>query len=468
MTREGGGPHPGLRPAQPGSALGPTHVLVVDDEPVVRRTMARALMARGVAVDTAEGGVAALDLLRARPVDAVLLDRAMPDLDGLATLALMRQEHPDVEVVVMVPPGDPVSAAGALSAGAYDVVEKPLASPEAVARLLERAAERRRLHGRVRSLEQRISREEPLGEIIFASPRMAELDRRASSAASTSSPVLLLGERGTGKELFGRAIHRRSNRAREELQVLRLDGLPPDLAAAELTGALELADGGTLLLDEVGELAPAAQALLAREMSGARRHDVRVVATAHPALRDRVKEGAFREDLFYRLGVILLEIPPLRRRRDDIPVLAYHFLSRCAPRAGKDVRRIGVETLRRLRDHAWPGNVRELSAVIEQATAMARGDVLTPADLPIGGEAPGDDDAEAERPAPPGARAIAGGEVFEMPYPSAKERAVEVFDAAYVEQALERARGNVSEAARLSGMDRSNFRRLLKKARGKR
>ncbi|APR81075.1 Response regulator of zinc sigma-54-dependent two-component system [Minicystis rosea] len=453
---------------------GSARVLVVDDEPVVRRTLARALMGRGIAVDTAEGGAAALDLLRTRAVDAVLLDHAMPDMDGLSVLARVRHEHPEIEVVMMVLAGDPGAAEHALRGGAYDVVVKPIDAPDAVARSVERAAERRRLEGRVRALTQRLAAQEPLGEIIIASARMEEIDRRVSSAASTSSPVLIMGERGTGKELFARAIHRRSNRSDARLHVLRLAGLPEALASTELIGAIEDAEGGTLLLDDIGEMGPAAQAALARAIgtgelhagsAAARRFDVRLVATALPSLRDRIKEGTFREDLFYRLGVIPIEIPPLRRHKDDIPVLAYHFLSRYAPRAGKEIRRIGVEALRRLREHTWPGNVRELAAVIEHAVVMAKGDAILPADLPIA-EPDDASDHDDDDDAPP-RTAIADAEVLELPYADAKDRAVEVFDRAYVGRLMKRAGGNVSEAARLAGMDRSNFRRLLKRTQEK-
>jgi DNA-binding NtrC family response regulator len=448
----------------PRSTEGSARVLVVDDEPVVRRTLARALMTRGIAVDTAESGTAALDLLRTRPVDAVLLDRGMPDLDGLTVLSHVRQDHPDVEVVMMIPAGDPASAEKALRAGAYDVVQKPLDTPDQIARLLERAAERRRLVAKARSLEARLSAQAPLGEIVLASARMEELDRRVSSAASTGSPVLILGERGTGKELFARAVHRRSNRAGSPLHVLRVGALPEALVTTELLAALQEAEGGTLLVDDVDQLAPAAQAALAQALGGARRPDVRLVATALPTIRDRVKEGAFRDDLFYRLGVIPLEIPPLRRRKDDIPVLAYHFLSRFAPRAGKEIRRIGVEAIRRLREHTWPGNVRELSAVIEHAVVMAKGDALMPADLPIGEPRAAADDDDDENT---GSAVLGDAALFDMPYADAKDRAVETFDRAYVGRLMKRAGGNVSEAARLAGMDRSNFRRLMKRAEAK-
>ena len=447
------------RASGPRGIEGSARVLVVDDEPVVRRTLARALMARGIAVDTAEGGAAAIDLLRTRAIDAVLLDRAMPDYDGLAVLSRMRQEHPDVEVVMMVPGADPAAAERALREGAYDVVHKPIEAPDMVARSVERAAERRRLIARARALEGKVAAQEPLGELVVASARMVELDRRATSVASTSAPVLILGERGTGKELFARAIHRRSNRAGGPLHALRLAGLPEGLALVELSGALEHAEGGTLILDDVADLPPAAQSALSRALEG-RAHDVRVVATAQPVIRDRVKEGSFREDLFYRLAIVPLEIPPLRRRRDDIPVLAYHFLSRLAPRTGREIRRIGVEALRKLREHDWPGNVRELAAVIEHAAVMAKGDVILPADLPIGQANDRDDDDDA----PPGAVSVGGSELFEMPYAEAKDRAVEAFDAAYVDRLMKRGGGNLSESARLAGMDRSNFRRLVKRA----
>jgi DNA-binding NtrC family response regulator len=446
-------------PRTPGhTSLPPARVLVVDDEPAIRRGLARALLGHGFAVDTAEGGRAALDLLRTRPVDVVLLDRAMPDMEGLGVLALLRQEHPDVEVVLMAALGDEGAAAAAIEAGAYAVVTKPLQAPEAAILPVERAAERRRLLERKRSLEQKLASHEQLGEIIGTSSRMQDLVRRAASAATTMSPVLVLGERGTGRGLFARLVHRRSNRARDPLHVVSPTELPPERAEDELAGALELALGGTLLLEEVGDLPREAQARLARALGGdGKRADVRLIATGSPDLRARIGEGLFQEDLYYRLGVILLEIPPLRRRRDDIPLLAYHFLRRHAARAGRPIGRIGAEALKKLRAHPWPGNVRELEAVIEHAVVMARSDVIVPADLPIGQpRAEEDDDGE---PLPP------GGEALDHPYAGAKERAVSAFDHAYVERMLERTGGNVSEAARLAGMDRSNFRRLMKKVR---
>ncbi len=235
--------------------------------------------------------------------------------------------------------------------------------------------------------------------------------------------------------------------------------LGEDAARAELASALAEAEGGTLILDDLGALPRAAQADLLRALTGAgaRRTDARVIAAALPDLRAQVARGELREDLFYRLAAVLLEVPPLRRRREDIPLLAYHFLSRCAAREGKDIRRITVEALRALRAHPWPGNVGELRGAVEHAVVMARGDAILPADLPIG-QPDEDDDDDPQTP---------GDELLELPYAEAKDQAVASFDRAYVELRMKRTGGNVSEAARLAGMDRSNFRRLLKRARGR-
>jgi DNA-binding NtrC family response regulator len=435
----------------------PPHVLVVDDEPAQRRSLARALMAQGFVVDTAESGAAALDLARTRPLDAVLLDHGMPGGDGLAVLSMLRGEIADVEVVLMVALGDETTARSALAAGAFAIVYKPIASADAVAALLERATERRRLVDRARSLSDRLADHEPLGDIVTASARMEEVLRRAWSAAASSAPVLLLGERGTGKDLVARALHRRSPRAREPLVVLSPDALPEARAAAELAAALARAEGGTLLVDDLGALPRLAQADLFAALT-TQRPDVRLVATALPALRERVASGDFRADLFYAAASILLEIPPLRRRREDIPLLAYHFLNRYAAREHKPIRRIGAEALRKLREHAWPGNVGELRGAIEHAVVTARSDAIVPSDLPLG-EAREEDEGDGER-APAFAAAPAA---MELPYAEAKEQVVSAFDKAYVARVMRRAEGNVSEAARLAGMDRSNFRRLMKK-----
>jgi DNA-binding NtrC family response regulator len=424
-------------------------VLVVDGEPAQRRSLARALMARGLVVDTAESGAAALDLLRARPVDVVLMGCEAE------VLAQLRRRHPDVEVVLVAAPGDPESVA-ALRAGAYAVLDAPLSAPEAAVLPVERAAERRRLLGRARALERQLAEHEQLGEVVGASTSMAELVRRARAVGASAAPVLLLGERGTGKLLLARHLHHRSRRSRAPLVTFAPVAADDAAAVAELAVALEQAEGGTLLVDDLGALPRSAQAELLRVLAGPARPDVRVIATARPELREQMARGEVREELFYRIAAVLLEVPPLRRRREDVPLLAYHFAAKFAAREDKVIRRISAQALRLLRAHAWPGNVAELRGVIEHAVVMTRGEVILPGDLPLGQEDDGDERV-----------GIAGGEVLDLPYADAKERAVDAFDRAYVERRMHKTGRNVSEAARMAGMDRSNFRRLLKKVRAR-
>jgi DNA-binding NtrC family response regulator len=293
---------------------------------------------------------------------------------------------------------------------------------------------------------------------------------------------LITGESGTGKELVARTIHDHSTREGRPFRSLDCGAVPEALLAMELFGSVpgafpgaidkpgifELADRGTVFLDDLGALPPSGQIGLLRILtdhavqrageSEARPVDVRVLAAAVD-LRECVKAGLFRVDLYYRLNVFAIHLPPLRRRKEDIPLLAYHFLQKYGPHAGRDIKRISVEALRRLRENPWPGNVRELEATIEHAVVMARGEAIVPADLPAVEEDRRIDDDE-DAALPPG-----GHDLTEGSYAEAKDKVVSAFDRAYVEHLLRRVGGNVSEAARLSGMDRSNFRRLMKKVR---
>ena len=476
-----------IEPPRPGgaSAKAPrARVLLVDDEAAMRRSAPRLLVARGFAVDTAEDGAAALALLETRNVDVLLLDLRMPAMSGADVLARVKSRHPEIEVVMMFDAEDAEGADLAAHAGAYDVIAKPFLDPDALARVIERAADHRSLQGRVRALERRVERHERFGELVGPSKRMQEVYRLARGVAPTSSAVLILGERGTGKELVARTIHDHSTREGRPFRAIDCGAVPEALLAMELFGSVpgafagaadrpglfELADRGTLFLDDLGALPPSGQLGLLRVLtdrvverageSQPRPIDVRVLAAAGADLRERVKAGLFREDLYYRLNVFAIHLPPLRRRKEDIPLLAYHFLQKYGPHAGRDIKRISAEALRRLRENPWPGNVRELEAAIEHAVVMARGEAIVPADLPALEEARQDDPGE-------GVTSRFGGEdLAEGTYAQIKDRVVSTFDRLYVEQLLERVGGNVSEAARLSGMDRSNFRRLMKKAKG--
>lgn len=455
-------------------------ILLVDDEPALRRGLARALV-RDFDVLTAEDGPAALGLLATTRVEAVLLDLAMPRMSGAEVLDRIRAAYPDVEVVVMAGHADLDAAIAAVRAGAYGVVTKPVDAEAAVAITIERAIERGRLERRARALEERVDEHEQLGEVITSSAAMQDAYRKALGVAAVAAPLLLVGERGTGKELVARAVHRRGPRAARPFVAVDCSALPPSRAEDELFGEggdaspdgrargglIEAADKGTLFLDEVSALPLAAQARLLRVLTHGeiaraggepRRVDVRVIASTCEGLRELASSGQLREDLAYRLGVVVVELPPLRRRREDVALLASHFLNRCARRHGRDVKRIGPEAARLLREHAWPGNARELESAIEHAVISARGEAILPADLP-----PAVSGRSGPPLRPPRDALVLPAELCDLPYAEAKERAVDAFDQIYVGRLLERTGNNLSEAARQAGMDRSNFRRLKKK-----
>jgi two-component system response regulator HydG len=485
---------PSIRPRstilpEPGGQLKErcTRVLVVDDEPGVRRSLARVLMSGGFEVVTAEDGQAALALLEAGPVDVMLVDMLMPRMGGMDLLSRVKVKHPEVEVIMMTAYANVDDAVAAVKNGAYDFLTKPFPSNDIVARTISKAAERKLLLDRMDVLEQRLEQQENFGELIGNTSSMREIYRLALGVAPTSATVLILGESGTGKELIARAIHQHSNRADRPFLAINCSAIPVELVESELfghvrgaftgainarTGLFEAADKGTVFLDEVGDLPLQTQVKLLRVLQDGEIKrvgtndtltvDARVIAATNADLKSKIAAGKFREDLYYRLHVIAINVPPLRRRRDDVPLLAYHFLRKYARRMSRDVKRIGVEAMRLLREQKWPGNVRELEHAIEHAVVMAKGNTIVPSDLPMLKEAA----SEEPRLAGADGSALLGslGHLVELPYAHAKQNALEVFEQAYLEAVLKRTGGNVSEAARQAGLDRSNFRRVLKKA----
>jgi len=418
----------------------------------------------------------------------MLIDLMMPGVSGMDVLREVKSLRPDVECVIMTAYSKVEDAVAAVRAGAYDFLTKPFPSFDAVAITVAKAAERRRLIAKTRSLEEQLDRGPGFGEIIGQSGPMRAVFRLVEGVASASSTVLILGESGTGKELIARAIHRSSARASKPFVAVNCSSIPDTLIESELfghvkgaftnantsrAGLFEVADKGTLFLDEVGDLSLAAQVKLLRALQegeikrvGAnetRVVDVRVVAATNVDLAEKIAGGRFREDLYYRLNVIAIELPTLRERRDDIPILAQHFLRKFARKSGKDVKRFAPDTLATLTAYSWPGNVRQLENAIERAVVLARGDELTTDDLPdaIGG------DARLATQQAVGSVSDAvdllAKTLSDVPYAEAKRRVVRDFDRAYAQQLLERSNGNVSEAARLAGLDRSNFRRVLRK-----
>jgi two-component system response regulator HydG len=467
-------------------------------------------------VGVADDGMQALEYIQRSPPDVALVDMMMPGIGGLEVLARIKAMGAPIEVLLMTAFADVDSAVSAMRAGAYHFLTKPFHSNDAVAHAVLKAAEHRRLADRARQLEQVLLSKERFGEIIGDSPKMLDVYRLIEGVAPTSSTVLILGESGTGKELVARAIHQHSPRSRRPFVAVNCGAIPKELVESELfghvrgaftgaqtarAGLFETADGGTILLDEVGDLPLAAQVKLLRVLQegetkrvGAdetRTVDVRVLAATNVDIVSRLQSGQFRRDLYYRLNVIAIELPPLRERGDDVLLLANHYLQKFSRSMQREPRRLTQDAVRALRDYDWPGNVRELEHAIEHAMVLAQKDVITAPDLPFGrspelspplrdsGTFPGAailPGPMREEP-PPQALARSNGrgpegadagrsllfELAELPYAEAKRRLVGLFDETYTSELLRRTGGNMSEAARRAGLDRSNFRRLLRR-----
>jgi len=467
-------------PSERDKSDAPPRVLVVDDEPTLRRTLARLLLSRGMHVLTADDGEKAVEMISRESFDVALVDLMMPKLGGLELLEHVKSRHVELEVVLMTAFGDVETAVRAVRSGAYHFLTKPFRSNDEVVLTVSKAAERRRLVTRAALLERRLEEMEKFGELIGNSSAMQQVYRLAMGVAPTSSTVLILGDSGTGKELTARAIHQHSPRVGKPFVAVNCSAIPIDLVESELFGHMrgaftgatttreglfETAHGGTIFLDEVGDLPMLAQVKLLRALqegevkrvgsNETKSVDVRVIAATNVDLRGRIEAGRFREDLFYRLNVVAIALPPLRERSEDIPLLAYHFLKKYAARTGRACDRISPEALRALQDYGWPGNVRELENAIEHAVVFCHEAAILPSHLPFSGG--------GQHAAPSGAAALPQ-ELLDLPYKEAKERALSAFEQLYFDTLLNRAGGNVSEAARQAGLDRSNFRRAAKRA----
>jgi DNA-binding NtrC family response regulator len=515
VTTSGSGPLPGVTlsaaPPPLSQEASAVHVLVVDDEPSLRRSLARVLETRGMKVGVAEDGEQALAYIQRDPPDVALVDMMMPGIGGLELLGRIKTAGTPLEVILMTAFADVDSAVSAMKAGAYHFLTKPFHSNDAVAHAVMRAAERHRLADRALRLEQVLLSKERFGEIIGDSPKMLDVYRLIEGVAPTSSTILILGESGTGKELAARAIHQRSQRAKKPFVAVNCGAIPKELVESELfghvrgaftgaqaarAGLFETADGGTILLDEVGDLPLAAQVKLLRVLQegeikrvGAdetRSVDVRVLAATNVDLMSRIQSGQFRRDLYYRLNVIAIELPPLRERGEDVLLMANHYLQKFARSMQRPPKRLSPDAIRALCEYSWPGNVRELEHAIEHAMVVSQREVVTMGDLPFMRQptslreattAPGLGPTAALAaklgaavavrreggPSEPAGGAFAG--LAELPYAEAKRRLVAHFDEEYTKELLRRASGNMSDAARRAGLDRSNFRRLLKRRR---
>jgi len=385
---------------------GKGRLLVVDDEPTICDALKAALSTDGFVVQSAENAIQAIAELERQEFDVVLADLSLPRVSGLELLDRVKKSWPSVEVIVITGQGSIATAVDAIKRGAYHYVTKPFTADEII-HLVTQALERRHLVNRKERLEEELSQARGVHQLVGQSEPVERIRQTIQTAAGSEATVLIQGESGTGKEIIANAIHAQSKRSRGPLVKMNCAAVPETLLESELfghekgsfTGAdrrrigrFEQADGGTLFLDEVCEMHPRLQAKFLRALQEREIErlgsstpipvDVRIIAATNRDLQKALEEGVLREDLYYRLNVILLQVPPLRERMDDVPILAMHFLRKYAAREGSGMTAISDDALNVLLSYSWPGNVRELENAIERAVVLGQGDRLRAQDLP--------------------------------------------------------------------------------------
>jgi DNA-binding NtrC family response regulator len=436
------------------------HILVVDDEEAMTESLAAWLREDGYTVDTAASGREAIEKARGREYAIYFVDLKMPGgLDGIETMMEIRKLQKDASVIVITAYATVDTAIVAMKEGAQEYVVKPC-HPQEISLLVERIIRVKNLERENAILRRKLTRQYRFHDLVSKNPRMAEIFELVREVASQRSTVLVQGESGTGKELVARAIHFSGDRGQGPFVAVSCAALAETLLESELfghekgsfTGALaqrkgkfELADRGTLFLDEIGDISPKLQVDLLRVLQERRFFrvggtaeiavDVRVVAATHRDLEADVREGRFRDDLFYRLNVINVRIPPLRERREDVPLLAQEFLDRLSHEFGREVSGISEEALRVLMDHDWPGNVRELENAVERALVTCKTGVLGAEDFAFLARPAG---ASGGTALPPGLT-------------------LQEMEKEYIAATLQRMQGNVKGAAEALGIDRSTL-----------
>lgn len=439
-------------------------ILVVDDEEVMCESLAAWLREDGYAVDTAFSGREAIECARRRDYAIYFIDLKMPGgMDGLQTMAEIRRMRPDASIIIITAYATVDTAVAAMKQGAQEYIVKPC-NPEEISLLVSRMLRLKRLQRENVILRKKLTRQYQFGDILSKNARMQEILALAREVADLRSTVLIQGESGTGKELIARAIHNSGNRASKPFVAVSCAALAETLLESELfghekgafTGAdaqrkgkFEIADGGTLFLDEIGDISPKLQMDLLRvlqekafcRVGGTEevRVDVRVVSATKVDLRKAVAEGRFRDDLYYRLNVIEIHVPPLRERREDIPLLVEHFLLRLGGELKKEIHGVSEGALKLLMDYHWPGNVRELENCLERAMVTCRNPVLTEEDFRF-------------------LARMSSESVWTPPDLSLQE-----VEKRMIEAAIERKGGNIKEAAAALGIDRSTLYDKIKK-----
>ena len=450
-------------------------ILVVDDEIDLAVSCQRLLKSKGYEVRVAANGEEAMQAVQEEEPHLVITDLKMPGMDGMELLAQVKELYPEIQVIMMTAYSTIEDAVEAMRLGAHDFVPKPF-TPEHLMIAVEKSLAQRVLREENRSLREQLSRHFSFDNIIGKSPAMTQIFESIKKIADSNINVLISGSSGTGKELIARSIHANSRRGGRSFVALNCGALPEHLVESEIfgyergafTGAarpkpglLEAAHGGTFLMDEISELPASLQVKFLRVLQDGkfrrlgstqeREVDIRLVSATNQVLEKLVEEGDFREDLYYRINTFTIVIPPLKERRDDIPLLANHFLQKYGEQNQKFIQGIAPATMELLVNHEWKGNVRELEHVIERALVLAGGDQIEVEDLPQNIQA-----ISAEESAPPQA-------YMDLPFKDAKGRLIEDFEKRYIVEVLGKYQGNISRAAMHSGIDRRSLHRLLAK-----
>jgi DNA-binding NtrC family response regulator len=441
-----------------------TPVLVVDDEADIARILGDRLQTMGLDVQVAHDGEAALQAIQQNPPGLVLLDIQMPKLSGIEVLKRTRQEWPDLPVVIMTAYGTIARAVEAMKEGATDFITKPF-DLDHVKIVIDRTLEQRGLKHEVAALRAEV--ESRYDTVIASSPKMAAVVQTAKKVAQTDATVLMLGESGTGKDLLARSIHAWSGRREKLFAPVNCVALSEELleselfghekgaftgASAQKRGKMEVADGGTVFLDEIGDMKPGLQAKLLRflqnrefdRVGGTRtvKVNVRVIAATNRNLQEAVRDGSFRTDLFYRLNVVSITLPPLRERLDEIPQLAEMFLKKYCRDAKKPTMKLSAAAIKKLVAHLWPGNVRELQNAIERAVVLKAGEMIEPEDLALVTMELGSEESAG----------------LDLPF----HESVDHHKKQIIRRALTRAGGSQTQAAELLALQRTYLARLIK------
>lgn len=460
------------------SASPPATVLVVDDESQIRRLLARTLTQSGFAVATAADAEEALGILREQTIDAALVDLCLPEIDGIELVRRLKAIDPHVPCIVMTGMGDAASSVSALDAGAFWFLSKPFdRHMESLHRLIAQAVAQHRPHTEAAATQDRVRSIDEFDTIVGRSDALTRMLGVVTKVANSNATVLVTDESGTGKELVARALHYKSARARERFVAVNCAAIPAELLESELfghskgafthasrnrQGRFALADKGTIFLDEIGDMSPNLQAKLLRVLqeqtfepvgeSKSVRVDVRVVAATNQDLSRAIAAGSFRADLYYRLNVIPIEIPPLRSRREDIPLLVDHFVEKLARERGLRVESVTPGTMKRLCEYPWPGNIRELENLISRLAILSSHGVICEGDLP-----------EAIRCAKP-----APGDGPIPPFPPSEENlcfrdVVDRFESELILRALEQTSWNKTRAAQVLGVNRTTLLEMIQR-----